>query len=66
MVFLFDKECKITDFEKIKIVKNNLISIKLKKKSLNINGEFLKLTYYSKEEIIISGIINMVRFEYEN
>ena len=49
MVFLFDKECKITDFDKVLIVKNDIISIKLKKKTLTINGEFLKLTYFSKE-----------------
>lgn len=66
MVFLFDKECKITDFDKILIVKNDIISIKLKKKTLTINGEFLKLTYFSKEELVIKGIINMVKFKYEN
>jgi len=66
MVFLFDKECKITDFDKILIVKNDLISIKLKKKTLTINGEFLKLTYFSKEELVIKGVINMVKFKYEN
>ncbi len=66
MVFLFDKECKITDFDKILIVKNDIISIKLKKKTLTINGEFLKLTYFSKEELVIKGVINMVKFKYEN
>ena len=66
MVFLFDKECKITDFDKILIVKNDIISIKLKKKTLTINGEFLKLTYFSKEELVIEGVINMVKFKYEN
>lgn len=66
MVFLFDKECKITDFDKILIVKNDTISIKLKKKTLTINGEFLKLTYFSKEELVIKGVINMVKFKYEN
>ena len=66
MVFLFDKECKITDFDKILIIKNDIISIKFKRKTLTINGEFLKLTYFSKEELVIDGVINMVKFKYEN
>lgn len=60
MVFLLEKICKLIDYKNIKFVSENKIEVIYSKKKIEIYGNNLSLSFYSKEESLIKGkIINI-------
>ena len=61
MVFLLEKICKLFDYKIIKFVSENKIEVIYSKKKIEIYGDNLSLSFYSKEESLIKGKINNIQ-----
>ncbi len=66
MIFLDNEKCKITDFKKIDLIEDNQIKILLKNQNLKIDGSKLRLVYFSKEEILITGKFESIKLYDQN
>lgn len=65
MLTVTTKELMIEHYKTIIDIKNICIIIQMKEYILTIEGKELKIKALSKYEIIIEGIINNMRFQYD-
>ena len=65
MLFYYYDYILIQKYIKISEVNENTIIVNLKDYSFKISGNFLKITYFSKEEMKIEGEIKTIEILYE-
>ena len=65
MLFYYYDYLLIQNYKKILLIESDLILVKMKDYKFSINGECLKVTYFSKDEIKIEGNIKKIEINYE-
>jgi hypothetical protein len=65
MLFYYYDYLLIQKYLKVLEINDNLALIKLKDYSFKITGNYLKITYFSKEELKIEGEIKTIEIIYE-
>lgn len=64
-ISIYDNYLHVFNYEKIDVLKNEYIEIKIKDKKVYIYGNNLKIKKLTKNEILILGVINKLEFYYE-
>ena len=65
MLFYYYDYLLIQNYKKILEIKDDYILVIMKDYNFKISGEFLKVTYFSKEELKIEGNIENIKIIYE-
>ena len=65
MLFYYYDYLLIQNYQKILLLENDQILVKMKDYSFTVIGECLKVTYFSREELKIEGDIKKIEINYE-
>ena len=65
MLFYCEKYLKLTSFSSLILSENKELIVKSKKVKYFIYGNSIIIKYFSRDEIIVQGIISSIKFEYE-
>ncbi|MGN1295698.1 MAG: YabP/YqfC family sporulation protein [Bacilli bacterium] len=65
MLFYCEKYLKLTNFSSIILQDEKELIVKSKSVNYIINGTNINIKYYCKDEIIVQGKVDTIKFEYE-
>lgn len=62
MIFLDKGKCKVTQFIKINLIEESNIVLQLEKQSMKIKGKNIRLSFFSPDELLFTGLIESIEF----
>lgn len=65
MLFYYENYLKLTNFSSVILKNEKDLLVKSKNIKYSIEGSNINIKYFSKDEIIVQGKIDLIRLDYE-